>query len=42
MDGHSDGVCSGAYTLKVMAAYVGVHPSTVSRAVKGAQGQKRA
>jgi hypothetical protein len=29
---------SGAYTLKAIAAYLGVHPSTVSRAVRWAEG----
>jgi putative transposase len=32
---------SGAYTLKAIAAYFGVHSSTVSRAVRRAEGQRR-
>jgi hypothetical protein len=33
---------SGAYTLQAIAAYFGVHSSRVSRAVRRAEGQRRA
>jgi DNA-binding MarR family transcriptional regulator len=33
---------SGAYTLKALAAYVGVHSSTVSRPVRQAEGRQLA
>jgi hypothetical protein len=33
---------SGAYTLKAIAAYVGVQSSMVSRAVRHAEGQQSA